>query len=103
MPAIDGIWTLHHSGQPIARLVVTEIDFPWMRGRTELLPGYEQVQTLFAEQERLLDCEEYDALDAIYDQIRAATSLTFPDGTTVGEYLLHIHADGTCGWRWHDE
>lgn len=52
---------------------------------------------------RLAEAEEYDAIDVVYDQIRAATSMTLPDGTQVAEYLLYIHADGTRGWRWHDE
>lgn len=103
MPEIDGTWTLHHEGQPVAYLIVTEIDFPWMRGRTELLPGFGTVAPLFEEQERLAEAEEYDPLDVVYDQIRAATSMTLPDGTQVAEYLLYIHADGTRGWRWHDE
>jgi hypothetical protein len=103
MPVVHGTWTLHHDGRPVARLVVTDIDFPWVRGRAETLPGYENVRALFEEQERLLDAEEYDALDAVYARIRAATSMTFPDGAPVAEYLLNIHDDGTCGWRWHDE
>jgi hypothetical protein len=24
-------------------------------------------------------------------------------GRPVAEFMLHIHDDGTAGWRWHDE
>ncbi|MFE2579198.1 hypothetical protein [Streptomyces sp. NPDC059378] len=24
-------------------------------------------------------------------------------GSQVAEFMLHIHTDGTAGWRWHDK
>jgi len=103
MRAVDGTWELHRDGQTVARLIVAEIDFPWMRGHAEILPGYEHVRGLFEDNERFLDAEDYEAADQVYERIRAATSMKFPDGSPVAEYLLNIHSDGTCGWRWHDE
>lgn len=103
MSKIDGTWMLYHAGHPAASLIVTEIDFPWMRGRFEALPAYDGVRGLFEQAIGVLDAEEYEAFDEVYGRIRAVTSMTFPDGTQVAEYLLNVHGDGTCGWRWDDE
>jgi hypothetical protein len=29
--------------------------------------------------------------------------MAFPDGRPVPEFMLHIHDNGTAGWRWHHE
>jgi hypothetical protein len=103
MPQIEGVWGLHHGGELVAGLLVTEIDFPWMRGRIEPLPAYDKVRGLFEAGERAMDADDADGLDEAYYRIRAATSMTFPDGSPVAEYMLEIFSDGTCGWRWNDE
>ncbi|MFF9156175.1 hypothetical protein ACF1AB_28550 [Streptomyces sp. NPDC014846] len=41
--------------------------------------------------------------EACHTQIRSALTMTFPDGSPVAEFMLHIHDDGTAGWRRHDE
>lgn len=97
------MWGLHHGGELVARLVVTEIDFPWMRGRVEPLAGFEKVRGLFEAGERAKDAEDFDGADEAYYRIRAVTSMTFPDGDPVAEYILDIFSDGTCGWYWTDE
>ncbi|MFD7576273.1 hypothetical protein ACFV6U_38100, partial [Streptomyces sp. NPDC059810] len=48
------------------------------------------------------DEEDWEQIDECYFRIRSALTLTFPDGTPVAEFMLHIHDDGTAGWRWHD-
>ncbi|MFB7779594.1 hypothetical protein [Streptomyces bauhiniae] len=88
------IWRLHHGDQEIARLTVTGTDMPWTHAKVGTLPGFEEFRLLFSEQERA---------DACYVQIRNALTMTFPDGSPVAEFMLHIHDDGTAGWRWHDE
>jgi len=103
MSRIDGVWGLHHDGELVARLLVPEIDFPWMRGRAEPLPGFDKVRGLFEAGERAMDAEDADGHDEAYYRIRAATSMTFPDGSPVAEYMLDIFSDGTCGWYWTDE
>ncbi len=99
----DGaVWGLHHGGRLVASLVVTGGDWPWLHGRVERLPGFDAVQPIFADDEAALDSDDPEAMDATYERVRASTVLTRPDGTVVAEYLLHIFADGTCGWRWSD-
>jgi hypothetical protein len=84
-------------------LTVTGGDFPWMHGDVETLPGFEPFRSVFAEQERAVDDEDYERADACYAEIRKSLTMTFPDGEPVAEFLLHIHGDGTAGWRWSDE
>ncbi|WP_405891447.1 hypothetical protein OG427_39230 [Streptomyces sp. NBC_00133] len=97
------IWRLHHGDKEIARLTVTGADMPWTHAKVETLPGFEEFRPLFSEQERAADEEDWERADACYVQIRSALTLTFPDGGPVAEFMLHIHDDGTAGWRWHDE
>ena len=97
------IWRLHHGDQEIARLTVTGADMPWTHAKVETLPGFEEFRPLFSEQERAADEEDWERADACYTQIRSALTMTFPDGGPVAEFMLHIHDDGTAGWRWHDE
>ena len=97
------VWRLHHAGAEIARLVVTGGDFPWVHGDFEALPGFEAFRGVFAEQERAIDSEDYERADGCYERIREALTMTFPDGESVAEFWLHVHGDGTAGWRWSDE
>ncbi|MEU2058219.1 hypothetical protein [Streptomyces bungoensis] len=97
------IWRLRHGDQEIARLTVTGADMPWAHAEVETLPAFEEFCTLLGEQERAVDEEDWARADACYSRIRGALTLTFPDGGPVNEFMLHIHDDGTAGWRWHDE
>lgn len=103
MLTTGAVWRLHHAGQEIARLKVTGADFPWVHADVETLPGFEEFRPVFAEQEQAVDDEDYERSDACYFEIRKSLTMTFPDGRPVAEFLLHIHADGTAGWRWSDE
>ncbi|MFI5774415.1 hypothetical protein ACIA74_39190 [Streptomyces sp. NPDC051658] len=97
------IWRLHHGDQEIARLTVTGTDMPWTHAEIETLPGFEEFRPVFTEQERAIDEEDWERADACYTQIRIALTMAFPDGSPVAEFMLHIHDDGTVGWRRHDE
>lgn len=97
------IWGLHDADRQVARLTITGADMPWVYADVEPLPGFEQFRALFAEQEQALDQQDDARTDLLYTRIRAALSMTFPDGRVVPEFLLHIHADGAAGFRWHDE
>ncbi|WP_393060174.1 hypothetical protein [Streptomyces sp. LN549] len=99
----DAVWRLHHGDQEIARLTVTGADMPWTHADVEALPGFEEFRPIFSEQERAADEEDWERLDGCYEEIRRALTMTFPDGSPVAEFMLHIHDDGTAGWRWHDE
>jgi len=97
------VWRLHHGDREIARMSVTGGDMPWVHATVETLPGFEEFHDIFAEQERAADAEDWERADACYERIRSALTMTFPDGSPVAEFLLHIHGDGTAGWRWNDE
>ena len=96
-------WGLHGTDRQIARLTVTSADMPWVYADVEPLPGFEQFRALFEAQEQAIDQQDDAQADLLYTRIRAALSMTFPDGRVVPEFLLHIHADGTASFRWHDE
>jgi hypothetical protein len=96
-------WRLHHGAQEIARLIVTGTDMPWVHAHLEALPGFDEFRPVFTEQEQAIDAEDRARADACYEQIRSALTMTFPDGRPVAEFMVHIHANGTAGWRWHDE
>ncbi|ADD43266.1 hypothetical protein [Stackebrandtia nassauensis] len=98
-----GVWRLLRGDQEIARLRVTETDIPWINANVETLPGFEDFRPLFAEQQRAADKEDWEQADACYAQVRGALTMTFPDDGPVAEFMLHIHDDGTAGWRWLDE
>ncbi|MEU3049612.1 hypothetical protein ABZ705_24405 [Streptomyces sp. NPDC006984] len=99
--ARGAVWRLHHLDREIARLTVTGSDMPWTHAEVEERAGFERFGPLFAEQERAVEEEDWERADACHARIRAALTLTFPDGTPVAEFMLHIHGDGTAGWRWH--
>lgn len=101
--AIGDVWYLRRGVETVARLTVTGADFPRLRAAVEELPAFGEDRTLFAEQETALDAAGYERADAIYTRIRDTFSMNFPDGRQVAEFLLHIHGDGTAGWRWHDQ
>ncbi|GGP86919.1 hypothetical protein [Streptomyces melanogenes] len=97
------IWRLHHGDQVIARLTVTGTDMPWTHADVEPLPGFDEFRPLFAEQERAVEEDDWERADTCYARIRDTLTMTFPDGSPVAEFMLHIHGDGTAGWRWDDE
>lgn len=102
-PDAGRVWRLYRGSEEIARLTETEVDFPWIRANIETLPGFEPFGSLFDEQLRASDEEDWERFDELYSRIRAELSMTFPDGSPVPEFLLHVHGDGTAGWRFHDE
>lgn len=96
------VWRLRHGDREIARFRVTGADFPWVHADVETLPGFEEFRSWFAEQEQAIDEEDYAKADTLYARIRSTLAMAFPDGHPVPEFMLHIHNDGTAGWRWHD-
>ena len=56
--AAGSIWRLHHDGQEIARLTVTDTDMFWIRADIETLPGFERFRPVFVEQERAAEAED---------------------------------------------
>ena len=101
--ASGSIWRLHHDGQEIARLTVTDTEMFWVHADVETLPGFEPFRQIFAEQECAAEDEDGELYDSYYEKIRDALTMTFPDGIPVAEFWLNGHGDGTASWRWHDE
>ncbi|MFH9611839.1 hypothetical protein [Streptomyces sp. NPDC017448] len=97
------VWRLHHGDHEIARLTVTGADMPWVHAEVETLTGFAEFRPDFAGQERAIDEEDWERAEACCTRIQSALTLTFPDGSPVAEFMLHIHDDGTAGWRWYDE
>ncbi|MFF2327680.1 MULTISPECIES: hypothetical protein [unclassified Streptomyces] len=97
------IWRLHHGDRTIARLTVTGADMPWLHSEVETLPGFDAFRPLFTEQTQAIDAEDWERADACYSRIRSALTMTFPDGSPVAEFMLHVHDDSTADWRWHDK
>lgn len=100
----DQVWRLLRGEEPIAELLVTGGDFPWLNARLLPGPGFEEVRPMFDEELRLLDHldDDVDAWEAAYDRIRETIGLIAPDGQLVPEFLLHI--DGAdVWWRWSAE
>lgn len=100
---VGSVWRLHRANREIVRLTVIGADMPWVHGTVETLVGFEEFRSDFHEQEQAIDEEDWERADACYDRIRAALTMTFPDGGPVPEFMLRIHGDGTAGWRWHDQ
>lgn len=96
-----GVWQLAHRSGPAGRITVEEADFPWLYGRFTPGPAYPEVRPLFVRARALCEAEDWTGFDSVYDEIRAAVSLTSPDGP-VPEFLLHIDGD-TAWFRWSDE
>jgi hypothetical protein len=101
--ATGAVWSLYHAGELVARLTVTDADFPWVSATVEALPGFEPFRPLFDEQSDAIDRGDHDRADAAYYAIREQLTMTYPDGTAVAEFMLHVLDDGTAGWRWADE
>ncbi|GLY02896.1 MULTISPECIES: hypothetical protein [Actinoplanes] len=101
------VWTLHRrgDGRLLARLAVTDTDFPWLYARVEagdddLTP----LRPLFADELHLLNDVGTDvpAWEQAYELIRDAVTLRSPEGVDVPEFLLHVEGD-EAWWRWSDE
>ena len=101
--ASGSIWRLHNGGEEIARLTVTGTDMPWVHAEVETLPGFQAFLSVFADQEQAALDNDWERADACYTRIRSALTMTFPDGSPVAEFWLHIQDDGMASWRWHDE
>jgi Ser/Thr protein kinase RdoA (MazF antagonist) len=98
------VWRLTRDGELLATLEVTGGDFPWLHARFQPAAGFEEFRPLFAEELRLIDDlpDQVDAWEAVYQRIRHAVTVHYPDGRQVPEFLLHVEGD-EAWWRWSDE
>jgi hypothetical protein len=100
----EQVWRLMRGEEPLADLVVTDGDFPWLYARIRAMPGFAAIRPLFEEELRAMENmdDDPDSWEAAYEGIRSAVSLLYPDGSPVPEFLLHIDGD-EAWWRWSDE
>ncbi|WP_327030097.1 hypothetical protein OG989_07610 [Micromonospora sp. NBC_01740] len=96
------VWRLYHRGELVGEIDEQSLDFPWTYGRFRPLPGFEPLRPLFVARSAALDADDDEAMIRIDDEIRAALTMTHPDGRQVAEFLLSIEGD-EAGFRWHDE
>jgi hypothetical protein len=75
---VGSIWRLHHGGQELVRLTVAGADVPWAYAG------------------------DWVRADTCCGRIGSPLTMAFPDGGLVAEFMVHIHGDGTAGWRWYD-
>ncbi|MEU4566035.1 hypothetical protein [Micromonospora sp. NPDC023956] len=96
------VWRLYHQGELVGEIDEQSHDFPWTYGRFRPLPGFEPLRPLFVAWNVAVDAEDDEAMERAYEAVRAAVTLTHPDGHQVAEFLLSIE-DDEVGFRWHDE
>ncbi|WP_082106354.1 hypothetical protein [Micromonospora haikouensis] len=96
------VWRLYHRGELVGEIDEQSHDFPWTYGRFRPLSGFEPLRPLFVARSAALDADDDEAMIRIDDEIRAALTMTQPDGRPVAEFLLSIE-DDEAGFRWHDE
>ncbi|MFF7445407.1 MULTISPECIES: hypothetical protein [unclassified Streptomyces] len=95
------VWRLHSGGEPIGEILIDGADFPWLSGRFRATPAFTPLRELFARELALMEGEEIEKWERVYDEVRRRVSLTSPDGP-VPEFLLHI--EGDAAWfRWSEE
>ncbi len=98
----DGeVWRLVRQEELLGEVVVDEADFPWLHGRFVPTPAFDEVKPWFDESLSLVEAEEFERFDEVYDRIAHTLSLVAPSGP-VAEFLLHIE-DGRAWFRWSDE
>ncbi|TDC77942.1 hypothetical protein E1193_21560 [Micromonospora sp. KC606] len=96
------VWRLYHRGELVGEIDEQSRDFPWTYGRFRPLSGFEPLRPLFEAWNDALDGDDDEAMERVYDDIRAALTMTRPDGHQVAEFLLTIEGD-EAGFRWLDE
>ncbi|KXK59421.1 hypothetical protein AWW66_24245 [Micromonospora rosaria] len=95
-------WRLYHGGGLVGEIEEVERDFPWIHGRLHARPGFEPLRPLFTAWRVALDAEDHPGMERAYQAIRAAVTMTYPDGRPVAEFMLGIEGD-EASFRWHDE
>ncbi|MFJ5294613.1 hypothetical protein [Streptomyces sp. NPDC088348] len=91
-------WRLLSGNILVGTIVVDDPGMPWQRGRFSPEPAFSQFKPWFDEINALVEAEEWQRFDGVYDLIEGALTLESPSGP-VTEFLLHI--DQERAWfRW---
>jgi len=100
----DGsVWRMMRQDELVGEITVESADWPWLNGRFVAGPAFADLEPLFSQELALLDHldDDYEAWEAIYEQIASAVQLIAPHGP-VAEFLLHVQ-DDQAWFRWSDE
>ncbi|NDK25858.1 hypothetical protein FSY75_15600 [Streptomyces sp. TR1341] len=95
------VWRVRSGEEPVGEIVLDEAGFPWLNGVFTPASGFAAVRDLFARELVLMDEEDWEGADLVYEEIRRRITLTSPEGP-VAEFLLHIEGD-RAWFRWSDE
>jgi hypothetical protein len=95
------VWHLRYHGEEVARLEVTDSDFPWLIAIVRPSPRFSEVRGVFDEEASQIEAPVDEVWEQLYHRIRADFELVRPDGFSVPEFLLHIEGD-RASWRWSD-
>ena len=72
----------------------------WSEGEFEPVPDFANVQPLFDEERLLLEADEIDAWEAVWDKLSVGLVLEPLDGSgPITEFLLHIEGR-QASWRY---
>jgi hypothetical protein len=87
-------WTLMRGSTKLARLEVQGTDMPWFLCSFHAEPAYSEVEPLFAEQERVIEAEDWEAAERLWADIHAQMTLV-PDEpeTPISQFLLRIEGN----------
>ncbi|MEV4921502.1 hypothetical protein [Streptomyces roseoverticillatus] len=88
----ESAWRLLHGDALVGTITVDGGDFPWLVGRFAAEPAFEEVRPWFEEVLAVLETDDFDRFDAVYDPIAEALTLVSPEGP-VSEFLLYIEGD----------
>ncbi|MFF1265286.1 hypothetical protein ACFVZE_05545 [Streptomyces anulatus] len=100
MTDLHAEWRLLSGSTLIGTITVDEPGMPWQHGRFFPEPAFSQFKPWFDEANALVEAEEFERFDAVYDLIEGALTLESPSGP-VAAFLLHI--DRERAWfRWDE-
>ncbi|MFK4066756.1 hypothetical protein [Streptomyces sp. NPDC029674] len=100
MIATDGTWRLMNGSTLVGTITVDDSDMPWLLGHFSPLPAFSQFKPWFDEINALVEAEEFERFDDVYDRIEDALTLVSASGP-VDQFLLHIDHD-RAWFRWQE-
>jgi hypothetical protein len=88
-------WTLMRGSTELARLELQGTDMPWFLCSFHAGPAYADVEPLFVEQERLLETEDWDGAEHLWERMHSQMTLLPNDKSErpISEFLLRIEGD----------
>jgi hypothetical protein len=89
------VWELPGPEGLLGRLHQYEVDFPWVQCAFEPTAAFEPYRLLFRETLRLIEAEDWEGFDQLWEQIEAK-GLQLTDtrnDDVINEFLLHIKED----------